>query len=178
VCALSAARRCHHRTCMALRPRRKLLTLRHPCPHLRRDLAHPMPPLHRDWAHPFNIATGGYRVHSTALPASPLWLVCAGTGLTACHTLHRNSTSAPGLCSPRPHLRRDWARPFHICTGTGLTPPTSAPGPGAPLRLLLAAPGLPGAYAGSWVRCAQVAGLSIRRDDEHRGPRRRLDHAR
>jgi hypothetical protein len=23
---------------------------------------------------------------------------------------------------------RDWAHPAHICTGTGLSPPTSAPG--------------------------------------------------
>ncbi len=23
---------------------------------------------------------------------------------------------------PLPHLRRDWAHPCHICTGTGLTP--------------------------------------------------------
>jgi hypothetical protein len=29
------------------------------------------------------------------------------------------------------HLRRDWARPCHICAGTGLTPATSAPGLGA-----------------------------------------------
>ena len=32
----------------------------------------------------------------------------------------------------RSHLHRDWARPSHICTGTGLTPPTSAPGLGSP----------------------------------------------
>jgi hypothetical protein len=43
-----------------------------------------------------------------------------------------------GLGSTRPHLRREWARPLaslrrdrahpsHICTGTGLTPPTPAP---------------------------------------------------
>jgi hypothetical protein len=32
-----------------------------------------------------------------------------------------------------PHLHRDWARPCHICTGTGLAPPTSAPGLGSPL---------------------------------------------
>jgi hypothetical protein len=36
-------------------------------------------------------------------------------------------TSAPGLGSPLPHLRRDWAHPSHICAGTGLTPPTPAP---------------------------------------------------
>jgi hypothetical protein len=52
--------------------------------------------------------------------------VRAGTGLTA-------PTSAPGLGSPLPHLRRDWARPSHICAGTGLPPPTSAPGLGSPL---------------------------------------------
>jgi hypothetical protein len=43
-------------------------------------------------------------------------------------------TSALGLGSPLPHLRRDWAHPCHICAGTGLTPATSAPGLGlAPL---------------------------------------------
>ena len=36
------------------------------------------------------------------------------------------------LGSPRPHLRRDRAHPVHICAGTGLTPPTSAPGLGSP----------------------------------------------
>ena len=30
--------------------------------------------------------------------------------------------SAPGLGSPLPHLRRDWAHPCHICAGTGLAP--------------------------------------------------------
>ena len=30
---------------------------------------------------------------------------------------------------PLPHLHRDRNCPFHICTGTGLAPPTSAPGP-------------------------------------------------
>ncbi len=30
------------------------------------------------------------------------------------------------------HLRRDWAHPTHICAGTGLAPPTSAPGLGSP----------------------------------------------
>ncbi len=37
-------------------------------------------------------------------------------------------TSAPGLVAPLPHLRRDWAHPGRICTGTGLTLATSAPG--------------------------------------------------
>ncbi len=40
----------------------------------------------------------------------------------------------------RPHLHRDWAHPAHICTGTGLTPATSAPGPG--LTPATSAPGL------------------------------------
>jgi hypothetical protein len=43
----------------------------------------------------------------------------------------RAGTSAPGRGSPLPHLHRDWAHPCHICTGTGLTPATSAPGLGA-----------------------------------------------
>jgi hypothetical protein len=41
-------------------------------------------------------------------------------------------TSSPGLGSPLPHLRRDWAHPDHICAGTGRTPTTSAPGLGSP----------------------------------------------
>jgi hypothetical protein len=72
---------------------------------------------------------------------------CAGTGLTP-------ATSAPGLGSPLPHLRRDWvhrchicmgtalplphlhwdwAYPCHTCAGTGLTPATPAPGLGPSL---------------------------------------------
>jgi hypothetical protein len=39
--------------------------------------------------------------------------ICAGTALAP-------PTSAPGLGSPRPHLRRDWAHPSHICTETCL----------------------------------------------------------
>jgi len=35
-------------------------------------------------------------------------------------------TSAPGLGPPLPHLHRDWARPFYICTGTGLAATASA----------------------------------------------------
>ena len=54
---------------------------------------------------------------------SPRRHFCIGTRATP-------ATSAPGLGSPRPHLRRDWAHPCHICAGTGLTPATSAPGLG------------------------------------------------
>ena len=42
------------------------------------------------------------------------------------------ATSALGLGSPLPHLRRGWAHPCHICTRTGLTPATSALGLGPP----------------------------------------------
>ena len=59
--------------------------------------------------------------------------ICAGTGLTP-------PTSAPGLGSPRPHLRRDWAHPAHICAGTGPTRATSALEPGSPPAT--SAPGL------------------------------------
>ena len=47
------------------------------------------------------------------------------------------------------HLRRDWAHPAHICTGTGLTPAPSAPGLGSPLRQ--SAPGL-GGYLDKFVK--------------------------
>jgi hypothetical protein len=40
-----------------------------------------------------------------------------------CHIPH-----PAGHGTPRPHLRRDWAHPGHICAGTGLTLPKSAPG--------------------------------------------------
>jgi hypothetical protein len=42
----------------------------------------------------------------------------------AAHIMHLRAQA------PLPLLRRDWARPSHICTGTGLTPATSAPGLG------------------------------------------------
>ena len=38
------------------------------------------------------------------------------------------ATPAPGLGSPLPRLRRDWAHPCHACAGTGLAAATSAPG--------------------------------------------------
>jgi hypothetical protein len=55
------------------------------------------------------------------------------TGCGRCCTGLAPATSAPGLGSPLPHLRRDWAHPSHIRAGTGLTPPTSAPGLGPSL---------------------------------------------
>ena len=60
------------------------------------------------------------------LPAAKLRAIHAPVGTTK----HRPATSAPGLGSPRcPRLRWDRAGCCHICTGTGLTPATSAPGP-------------------------------------------------
>ena len=41
--------------------------------------------------------------------------------------------SAPRLGPLFLHLRRDWAHPSHICTGTALAAATSAPGLGPPL---------------------------------------------
>ena len=39
---------------------------------------------------------------------------------------HCGPSNTRSAVPPYPH--RDWAHPFHICTGTGLTPATSAPG--------------------------------------------------
>ena len=47
-----------------------------------------------------------------------------------------------GRALPLPHLHRHWAHPCRICTGTGLAPPTSAPGPGLSTGRYLTAPTL------------------------------------
>ncbi len=61
--------------------------------------------------------------------------------------------------SPLPHLHRDWARPCHICTGTGLTPATSAPGLGSPLPHLHR----------DWARpCHSCTGTGLTRPHPHR----------
>ncbi len=62
--------------------------------------------------------------------------------------------------NPRPHLRRDWAHPAHICAGTGLTPPTSAPGLGSPrphLRRDRATARTAGVAAHGWCTARNVA---------------------
>jgi hypothetical protein len=41
---------------------------------------------------------------------------------------HRGGAAQARTGSPRPHLHRERAHPAHICAGTGLTPPASAPG--------------------------------------------------
>jgi hypothetical protein len=70
-------------------------------PHVPWERASPLPHPHQDWAHPCHIHT---RTELT-LPhlrrdlAHPCH-ICTGAGLTP-------ATSAPGLSSPLPHLRRD-----------------------------------------------------------------------
>jgi hypothetical protein len=64
-------------------------------------------------------------------------VVCGGTGrreLTAAYRIIAAWNSAlPGNRVPLPRLHRDWAHRCHICTGTGFTPASSAPGLGSPL---------------------------------------------
>ena len=60
---------------------------------------------------------------------------------TCAHVAYDRQRHRPaGLSQPlwrlgpgRSHLHRDWARASHICSWTGLAPPTSAPGLGSPL---------------------------------------------
>ena len=64
-------------------------------------------------------------------------VVCGGTGrreLTAAYRIIAAWNSAlPGNRVPLPHLHWDWPHRCHICTGTGLTPASSASGLGSPL---------------------------------------------
>ncbi len=54
--------------------------------------------------------------------------VCGRAGSGAPRGSASERAHSSDLC---PHLHQDWAHPSHICTGTGPTPPTSAPGLGA-----------------------------------------------
>ena len=74
------------------------------------------------------------------------WLLGTSDETGASRAPFHPASSPPGRphvlhAPPRPHLRRGWAcpgpylhckqaQPGHICTGTGLTPPISAPGLG------------------------------------------------
>jgi hypothetical protein len=66
--------------------------------------------------------------------------------LVGAHDIRFAGLSNPVQChgtakaSPLPHLHRDSAHPYHICTKTGLTTATSAPRLGSPLAT--SAPGL------------------------------------
>ena len=64
------------------------------------------------------------RLRSQTLRSRPLTVGCSFRRATT-------SSSRSGG-APLPHLHRDCAHPRHICTGTGLTLPTSAPGLRAP----------------------------------------------
>ena len=81
-------------------------------------------PIHRrsmhTWLRPSMCAAGAR--------ASPRVPGCCGAGPTRRAAVDRAPgigltppTSAPGLGSRLPHLRRDWAHPSHICAGTGPT---------------------------------------------------------
>jgi hypothetical protein len=110
-------------------------------------LGSPLPHSHWDRAPPAHICTGTGLASATSAPgrARPRH-ICTRTGLApAASATGPGATSAPGLGSPPPHLHRDWARPLphlhqdrappaHICTGTGLTPATSAPALGGARR--------------------------------------------
>jgi hypothetical protein len=64
---------------------------------------------------------------ATAADFGPLAEMPPRRAVGSAYTWHRGNgpcgsplaTSAPGPGSPLPHLHRDWARPCHICTGTG-----------------------------------------------------------
>ena len=107
--------------------------LQHPR-HPHRNWDHPFHYLHPDWAHP--------RPH---LHAGRDWV----PERKARRFPPRQRQAAQGTeerCNARPHtrprgnaaggtpgVRRDWAHPCLICTGTGLAPATSAPELGSPL---------------------------------------------
>jgi hypothetical protein len=79
----------------------------------------------------------GQRVLDTMFP-SVLGGTCAVPGAFGCgktvisqarHAWPIPSASGRGS-APLPRLRRDWAYPCYVCTGTGSPLSTSAPGPG------------------------------------------------
>jgi len=132
-----------------------------PCPHLARARGSPMPHLRRDRARSARSHLARARTARPCRPAGsaamrrrrsrgmPSRQRAAGTGLTPVTTSAPGPGSprrhigigirtwrllapfAPGLGSLHPHLRRDRAHPFHICTGTGLIPVTSSRGLGS-----------------------------------------------
>ena len=84
-----------------------------------------LPHLHRDWAHPRHICAG--TAHALQVRRGPRRRAPQHTHV------HRGPGRRGGRgYRVRRGLQRDWAHPAHICAGTGLTPPTSAPGLGAP----------------------------------------------
>ena len=157
-------------------------------------LGSPLPHLHSEWAHPCHICTriglqdpairrflctalrpagdGTYAIADAAItqPASRMveWLVDA-----------QFAQPDQEVGSPLPHLHRVRARSRHICTGTGITPATSAPGLGSPL------PHLHRDWEHSCRICTRALGLAAlpagdrpaaRRDGARRRNRRAVDH--
>jgi hypothetical protein len=122
----------------------------HPLPHLHRDWAHPLHRDWAHPAHictgtgltpahickglgcrtrPLSAGDGAMRTpvvfeYERDIAERPR-LTLSGTGLAPATSApglgSPAATSAPALGSPLPHLHRHWARPSHICTGTGLT---------------------------------------------------------
>ncbi len=87
-------------------PRPRPASSRQPCtPRYSRPVRRSLPHLHRD-----RVCCHIWTGTGSAATSGPRW------------------SRAPAR--PLPHLFRDSAHPCHICTGTGLTPPTSAPGLG------------------------------------------------
>ena len=94
---------------------------------------------------PAFVRTGGGQRGGSACVCAALQDVNCGTVTSRCGGLHslaeRNVRCGSAgrflrvslRATKVPHLHWDWARPGHICTGTGLAPATSAPGPGSPL---------------------------------------------
>jgi hypothetical protein len=75
------------------------------------------------------------------------------------------------------HLHRDWAHPCHICTGTGLTPPTSAPGPGHRLSVQVPEIEHSSSPAGCTAARARTAAHPRRRQPHHCIAARRIPDA-
>ena len=62
------------------------------------------------------------RTQAASLPAKSSRTMSGAAAFDAalpCPPLQHPATSAPGLGSRLPHLRRDWSHACHICTGTG-----------------------------------------------------------
>ena len=80
----------------------------------------PLPHLHWDSARYCQLCTGNELAAATSAAPGlgpPRCQICTGTGPTPMPDLHRD------LAHPGPHLHRDWALPYHICTGTGAPTP-------------------------------------------------------
>ncbi len=98
----------------------------------------PVPGHTREYRRQVRIGSGRVSVYEVDLPK---WYAAGIFHMKVCRPTCARApgvhgltppTSAPGLGSTRPHLRRSRAYPAHICAWTGLTPPTSAPEPGLP----------------------------------------------